>query len=1088
MRVALLGTVRAQGDDGTPIEIGGVRLRMLLARLALDAGHVVSVDTIVDGLWGTEPLADAGNAVQTLVSRLRKVLRAAGVSVDLVGGGYRLALRPEDVDVRRFEELAARGRRELAADRPAEAAPVLAEALALWEGPALGDLAEAPFARSVAARLDGLRVDAAEDRFEAQLRLGRHAEVLADLEAACAAHPLRERSAAMRMRALYAAGRQAEALAVFEEVRGRLAGELGVDPSPELRETHLAVLRGELADPVAARPEPVADHLPTRLTGFFGRDAELGLLAELMAGSRLVTLVGAGGAGKTRLSVEAASRHPAHGRGRVWFVSLAGVRSADGVVDAVSAALGSWDLRSSDARPRRTASPLERVAELLDVGEAVLVLDNCEHLVDAAAELAYGLLDRLPRLTVLATSREPLGITGEALCRVGPLPIPVPIPEHGAAPDPDTVARAASVRLFLDRAAAVRPGFRLDAATIGPVVEICRRLDGMPLALELAAARLRAMSVEQIARRLDDRFRLLNAGSRAEAPRMRTLHAVVEWSWDLLAEPERMLARRLAVFPGGATVDALEAVCAGGELAADDVFYVLGSLVEKSIVDAVGDGEPRYRMLETVRAYAAERLDRAGERAEFAARFERWCLDLAERHDPLLRTAAQLHALAVLDAEYANLMAALRATLDAGAAEPAARFAAALFWYWGIRGIGAPFETIVPEVLGFGDALPEAARAAFGAMHVLAAITVPRLADSEELRAALAECARTDVVARYPALAVGLPLAAFLSGNVEIGERELARMSNGSDPWARACAHWAMDFVCSDRGDWTSGATARAEALRGFRALGERWGLASVSMAVGSHHSIRGEHAPAVAAFEEAVALMAELGSEDDLAMYRGMLAAERMRAGDLADAERELHVAEARARERGHRHLELTVLSGRAELHRRRGDFAAAEAALDRLDVLAESLSLPAEMVGDLVAKGRVATLLARAAKGEGDDVSARVRELLAATSAGAIRRRDFADVAPTAELLAALLEATGQPVDAAEVLGLGTALRGIFDAGSPDLRALVDRLVAILGEDDHRAAYERGATLSRDAAATALTARLTSDAHADSAPNRAQ
>ncbi|MFJ8739440.1 BTAD domain-containing putative transcriptional regulator [Embleya sp. NPDC127516] len=1069
MQVALLGGVRAQVDDGTPIEIGGVRLRMLLARLALDAGNVVSIDALVDGLWGAEPLADAGNAVQTLVSRLRKVLRPAGVSVDLIGGGYRLDVRAENVDAHRFEELAARGRRELAADRADEAAAVLAEALALWRGPALADLVEAPFARTYAARLDGLRVDAAEDRFEAELRSGRHAEVLADLTAACAAHPLRERTAAMRMRALYAAGRQADALAVYEDIRGRLAGELGVDPSAELRETHLAVLRGELAPP-AARPEPAAAPLPARLTGFFGRDDELRLLADLMAGSRLVTLVGAGGAGKTRLSVEAVTRHQAYRRGRVWFVPLAGVGTPDGVADAVLAALGSWELRSSDGRPRRAGTPVDRVAELLDVGEAVLILDNCEHLVEAAAELAYRLLDRLPQLTIVATTREPLGITGEALCRVGPLPVPTPVGDPRA--DLAAAGEAASVRLFLDRAAAVRPGFTLDAGTIEPVVEICRRLDGMPLALELAAARLRAMSVEQIARRLDDRFRLLSSGSRAEAPRRRTLLAVVEWSWDLLVESEQQLARRLSVFPGGATVAALEAVCADEMLPVDDVFYVLGSLVEKSIVDAVGDGEPRYRMLETVRAYAADRLVRAGERDEFAGRFERYCLALACEHDPLLRTAAQLTSIALLDAEYDNLMAALRAFVDGGDAADAARFAGAMFWYWGMRGIGAPFETIVPEVLRFGDALPEHARAAFAAMHVLAGINAPRLADGEELRSVLRACAMADVYAHYPALVVGLPLAAFLSGNTEVGEQELARMSAGSDPWVRACAHWMTDFVYTDRGDWQGGAPARNEALSGFAAVGDRWGLGMALMAIGAHHSIRGEHPAAIAAFERAVALASELGAVDDLSLYRGTLAAERMRAGDLAGARSELHAAERQAWARGHRYLEIGVLTGRAELHRREGEFATAEDILDRVGALAESLSLPAEMVGDLIAQGRLATLLASAA--EGPDVLSRARELLPATSAAAVSRRDLADVAPTAELLAAVLGREGDPVGAAEALGLSAALRGIFDAGSPELRVLVDRLVTELGEAGYHEAYARCVTLSREEALGAVLARL--------------
>ncbi|MEV2273179.1 ATP-binding protein [Nonomuraea africana] len=335
--------------------------------------------------------------------------------------------------------------------------------------------------------------------FDAELRLGRHAEILADLGAAGAEHPLSERLAELRMRALSAAGRQADALAVYEEIRGRLGEELGVDPSAELQEVLLALPRGELERP-SAQPEAAPSRLPARLTSFVGRDGELDQLAALMSGSRLVTIVGPGGAGKTRLSLEAASRDRAHQRGRVWFVSLAGVAAPDQLADAVLGALSTADGRLYDGGQLQRATPVDRMAELLDVGDAVLLLDNCEHLVEAAAELAEQLLERLlerlPQLRILATSREPLAIIGEALCHLGPLEVPA------GSPDLAEAAAAAAVRLFGDRAADVRPGFALDDSTVGDVVEICWRLDGLPLALELAAARLRSMSVEQIARRL----------------------------------------------------------------------------------------------------------------------------------------------------------------------------------------------------------------------------------------------------------------------------------------------------------------------------------------------------------------------------------------------------------------------------------------------------------------------------------------------------------------------------------------------------------------------------------------------------------
>ncbi|MEV0618755.1 BTAD domain-containing putative transcriptional regulator [Nonomuraea sp. NPDC050404] len=516
MWIEVLGSVRAYADDGAPIEVGGVMVRALLARLALAEGEMVSVDALVDGLWGEHPRGGTVNALHGLVHRLRKALGEAEV-VKRVAGGYRLHVCAENVDACRFEEKAKRGGRELAAGDVHRAAPLLDEALALWRGEALADVRDAPFAGTAGARLEELRVSAMEDRFEAELRLGHHDEILADMAAMAAGHPLRERLAGLRMRALHAAGRQSDALAVFEQVRATLAEELGVDPSKDLCTTHLAVLRGERESPEApqVRPHAVPGRLPAQLTSFVGRQEELRLLTGLLESSRLVTVVGPGGAGKTRLAVEVVRRHRAHQRGRAWLVALAAVNTADGLVEAVLSTLS-----LAGAQPAGT--PLERAVNLLSGGEGVLVLDNCEQISGAVAEFAGQVLERQPDLAILATSREPLEVMGEALCRLGPLGLP---PAHA---DPDRASASAAVRLFLDRAAAVRPGFALDASTARPVVDIVRRLDGLPLALELAAARLRTMSADHVAQRLDDRFRLLSTGNRTAQPRQQTLHAVIE--------------------------------------------------------------------------------------------------------------------------------------------------------------------------------------------------------------------------------------------------------------------------------------------------------------------------------------------------------------------------------------------------------------------------------------------------------------------------------------------------------------------------------------------------------------------------------
>ncbi|PZG23508.1 BTAD domain-containing putative transcriptional regulator [Nonomuraea aridisoli] len=1008
MRVEVLGPVKACLDTGESVEISGVRLRMLLARLALEPGRPVSAETLIDDLWGEEAPAGASAALHSLVARLRKALSGA-VTLELVAGGYRLPVSPQDVDARQFEELAARGRRELAAGMHKEAAATLGAALDLWQGAALADVREAPFADRVATRLQTVRHAAAEDRIDAELHLGRHAEVLADLESLAAAHSLSERLAGLRMRALAAAGRQGDALTVYADIQGRLADELGVDPAPELQEIHLALLRGEMKRPEAAA-ETAPSRLPAQLTSFVGREPELAQLAGLLSAGRLVTIVGPGGSGKTRLSLEAVARDPAHARGRVWFVSLAGVSAADQIVDAVLGALHGRLYEGGES------TPLDRICELLDVGDGLLLLDNCEHLVEAAAELVGRLLVRLPQLRILATSREPLAITGEALCHLGPLDVPR---------DAAVAAVAAAVRLFVDRASSVRPGFALDDSTVEPVVEICWRLDGMPLALELAAAKLRSMSVEQIAGRLDDRFRLLTSGSRAALPRQRTLLAVVEWSWDLLDDQERALARRLAFFPGGADLPALEAVCADASLPAEEIVYVIGSLVEKSIVQESGD---RYRMLETVRAYASDRLAESGD--DLAVPYCDYFLALAERNEPLLRTGEQLAAIAVFDAEYDNLMHGLRQ-----AADPS-HFVGALFWYWGISGRSAQFESN----LHYGVALPEQAKAAFGVVR--ASMDV----DSAGVR----EFHPARPLMRMAQLAAA-----------SAGESELQDALVSPDPWVRAGAHWARDFLLTEQGDLHSGASSRREALRGFEEAGDRWGIVISLLPLARDHSVRGEHGPAIAALERAVALSSELGTEDHLYLSRARLARERRRQGDLDGALRDIEATHRRARELGHRRMEVNILVGLANVHRLSGDLERADRILDEL------AAVQGESARDLLVSTRLENRLA-----QGDAVQA--RKLLPEAVGSLITQGYSAGLAWAAELLAGVLALEDDPDGAAAALGMSQVIRGEFDQGEPELRALADRLTERLGAEGYAQAYRLGAELPRQDAIDRVAVRV--------------
>ncbi|MEV1202105.1 AfsR/SARP family transcriptional regulator, partial [Microbispora rosea] len=523
MRVRLLGALEVLDDDGAPVAVAGTRVRALLAVLALRPGRLVPADRLVDALWEDDPPANASNALQTLVKRLRAALGRPG-AVLWRDGGYVLGVEPAQVDSHVFTALTLPYATGALPDRMADgevpgaelddACAELEEALALWRGPALADLRAVSYLAAAAARLEERRLAAVEARAAAHLALGREV----DLSAEAAAHPLRERLSALAMRALARSGRQAAALALYERVRRALADELGVDPGPELRAAHLDVLRGQ-QDPAA--PSPSKKHIPgtpgtgvpgTRAgrvwappTTFVGREEEVTHLAALLRDSRLVTVVGPGGAGKTRLAVETALRAADLTGEGAWLAELASVTDAADVVRAVLETLG------ADAEPRvggdwrrDPQDPAERLVAALSGREPLLILDNCEHVIDAAAGLAELVLRRCPGVRVLATSREPLGVPGETLAPIPPLGLP---PEGVTSVTPREAGEYPAVRLLVDRARAVSPGFALDEHTTPHVVTICRRLDGMPLAIELAAARIRALGPERLAARIDDRFR-----------------------------------------------------------------------------------------------------------------------------------------------------------------------------------------------------------------------------------------------------------------------------------------------------------------------------------------------------------------------------------------------------------------------------------------------------------------------------------------------------------------------------------------------------------------------------------------------------
>lgn len=1074
MTFAILGPLEIR-RCGATVEIAGQRLRTLLGLLLLDAGRVVPVDRLIAGVWEDRPPNAAGNALQALISRLRAALADQRGLVEADAAGYRLAVDPGRVDAHRFTRLAAEGRAALAAGSPADAATALHAALALWRGPALADLAGNDTVAAAITRLDTLRLAALEDRVETDLLLGRQAEAAAELPGVIAAHPLRERLRGQLMRALYGSGRHVEALASYEDARAVFADRLGVDPSPELVGLHLSMLRREWAENGLRLPSPDRDgrglpvpaevprrgNLPARLTSFVGRERDVARTAELLAGHRLVTLLGPGGAGKTRLSIESAEAVAGRMPDGVWLVELAPVAEPSEVPQAVFSALELRDppppasLTTSGALPLPAArDPLARLVSGLAGKRLLIVLDNCEHVVEAAAALADRVLAGCPGVRILVTSREPLGITGETSRPVPPLGLP---PGDG---DPGDALGYPAVRLFAERAAAVRPGYRAEDEAAA-VVRICRELDGMPLAIELAAARLRSLSAEQIAHRLDDRFRLLTGGSRTALPRHQTLRAVVGWSWDLLDEQERVLARRLSVFAGGAALDCAEEICSGHGLDRAEVLDVLARLVDKSLVVAQSHGAAvRYRMLETIRAYAAERLAESGEQGRVRLAHAMFFTELAERSDPGLRGRGQLAVVAEMAAEHDNLSAALRWTVEASRSDLALRLVGALGWYWWLRGYRAEGAHRAHEVLRLAgdDADPARltlARASYGANAVGGGIEL------DTARAELAEVVRLarEELARpwHPLIVMAGPIIALVTGLPTGNDHHLDEMLAHPDPWVLASARLFQGFDHLSTGRIPEGRAKLSAALRDFQGIGDRWGVANVLASLSDLHFLQGEPERALEEVHRAIALMEEIGAVDEVAYMRGRLAVGLNLTGDRAAAEEILEETLRDAVRSGDRIAALSLLSAR-------GDFAREDGKLDEArHYYAEAMRVVEETPSvSLQMRASVNAVLGLLAEQEGD--LPRGRRLLGTALEQASETADVAVMGLVLIGCAGLVLSEGDPATAAMLLGGAAAVRGIDAVVDFDHVRITERTMAALGRQEYSRYYERGRLMPRE------------------------
>ncbi|MET8344721.1 AfsR/SARP family transcriptional regulator [Streptomyces microflavus] len=1178
MRFGVLGPLVVWDGEGREVRVPEAKVRALLADLLAHDGGPVTADRLIHDLWGDAPPGKPAGALQAKISQLRRVVgrdrvvrQPAGYRLRLDGGG-------DEVDAVRFRALVTEAR---PVRDPRTRAALLTEALELWRGPAYADFADGLFVRGPAQRLAEQRLSVLEEQAEARLEAGDHALLAEELADLVALHPLRERLRAAQMRALYAAGRQSEALASYEDLRTRLVGELGVDPSPELAALHGAVLRQEpglsagawaygapaggtegSANPVSAQDTapgrqgrvpaaqgaapgmqgtapavqgsapaaqdtapaahttgapPSHSNLPVPLTPLVGRRQALADLSQLLSGTRLVTLTGPGGVGKTRLAVAAATAERDGARAGeladgTWLVEFSGIRAgtpAD-LAQVVAATLGIRDDAPHSLPGTGTGTPSlpHRLAAALRDRRTLLVLDNCEHVVDAAAELTELLLRTAPGLRVLATGQEPLGLAGEAMFLVEPL-------------EP-----ADAVRMFMERAAAAAPGFPRDpdapeAPERRAVAEICRRLDGIPLALELAATRVRALGVRELAERLNDRFRVLTFGQRGAPARQQTLRAVIDWSWELLSAPERIVLRRLAAHSDGCDLAAAEAVCAGDGVARDEVLDLVTRLVDRSLVVVVGGPSgPRYRLLESVAAYATERLHEMEDLTAVRDRHLRHYRALAEHAEPRLRGAGQRDRLARLDAEAGNLRSALdEAVRRAGAGEPeeAVRLATALAWWWLLRGrltearrslgavlaatVGAPGSGApvpggasgpgAPASGGASDSRASAPASGSGASVPAVAPTAPSpgCAELTLLHAAFALLtgdhtaaamttdgpARTatadaipDPVRRARALwlcAYGLFSAGDTAGSGELNARALALFTTAEDRWGTAAALGLRATLALVRGDLAGLGRDGLRSALIFRELGDRWGELQTISPLAALAEIKGAYEDAERRQHDGLRMARELGLEAEVSARLSGLGRLALLARDW-DRARDLHEQARRiAAEQGYKYGEIHSGMGLALGARRSGDLDRAEAYLLHIrDGYAEVSS----QAGDhllLAELGFVAEL-------RGDARGAASHHL-----AGLEIARALAEPRALALSLEGLAGAAALPGHATAATGaavlLGAAAAARRRAGAPlppAERADVDRITvaarAAMGADAFSEAYASGARLDPEEA----------------------
>lgn len=803
MRFRVLGPLEALDAAGDPLALTGAKERTLLAALLVTSGNMVSTDRLIEILWPDQPPANPANALQARVSALRRSLGDPGV-IASQPPGYRIAVSQEEVDSIRFERLLNEARRPGSASAAVE---VYDRALALWRGDPFPEFAYQEFALPEILRLEEMFVSAKEERIQLLLDLGRHAEALAELEGLVIDHPFRERLRGQLMLALYRSGRQADALRAFADAARTLGEELGIEPSVELRELEEAIL---VQDPSIAGPKHIAPprphNLPARLTSLVGRSEDVARVVDLLSEYRLLTLTGPGGVGKTSLAVACGQELVGRFGDGVWLVELAAIADPALVPIEIARSL------SLDISDRPT---LELICEVVAERRLLLVVDNCEHLIDAAAGAIATLLQRSPELRVIATSREPLGVPGEILWPTRPLGTPS---ETATGIDVESYD---SVRLFAERASAVYPEFELNPETIPNVVDICRRLDGLPLALELAAARVHNLPVNEIASRLDDRFRLLTTGRRTVLPRQMTLEATISWSYELLTDEERELFRRMAAFSGGWTVEAAVAVSPH----VGDVSDLLSRLVDRSLLNVDrSSAVSRFSMLETIREFAIRELEASEDRDETVGLHAGWFLDLAE--SARFQGPDQAQWEQALSAEFENLRVALLRSLETADAATALRLGSALGWWWffGNRDEGRALLDHLLDATADHDLNERVLTLLARARLDLFGPTPRSLAAAREALELADRHGDAEGAARAKTY---VALDSTTDRPVALLDEAIAFFATDGKPWDEALARFLRMEALAHEGDLTTAIEEGETALSLFRNTGDPWAISA---------------------------------------------------------------------------------------------------------------------------------------------------------------------------------------------------------------------------------------------------------------------